>query len=157
MHDFAVLFNFDSCVTDVSSRLERPRAPSRVFSRASRLRPRLQFRWVGNCPTKLDWRGINRNLGSGGWLVFESSKLYTCILERTHFYDICITRAIIFLISWFYEMIAVQRADDAIVKQLFYRYIFIFIFSVLNFMPIFLNQIPLFRWSINHKKSRKEK
>jgi len=34
-------------------------------------------------------------------------------------------------------MIAVQRADDVIVKQLFYRYIFIFIFSVLNFMPIF--------------------
>lgn len=25
MHDFAVLFDFDSCVTDVSSRLERAR------------------------------------------------------------------------------------------------------------------------------------
>jgi len=43
-------------------------------------------------------------------------------------------------------MIAVQKADDVTtVKQLFYRYIFIFIFNVSNFMPIFLNQIPLFR------------
>jgi len=55
MHDFAVLFDFNSCVTDIFSRLE-PRRVIVLYFTFSFVRT-ISVNW-----TKLEWRGINQML-----------------------------------------------------------------------------------------------
>lgn len=130
MHDFAVLFNFDSCVTDVSSRLER-RGPSRVFSCAfSPSASRPQFRRVRGLPDETRMtRYKSRNSLERTKLISVLGIVYARVLGRTHFYNICIT-GLFWLRSFFFDpltfmnigLIAVQKADDVIMNQFFHRY-----------------------------------